>query len=141
MDAGPVNSYVWMHAMLIDIAVEDFSPKSRYRKTQIIAPPGAFREGRYNYNVVSDAFEPPMKSKHAVAVRAVKWVDLVTAQSRLICTKPDQILCEAQVINGVRIAIKAIPFEQIGTARVRVPRLIFEEFLTHKKLRNARRRK
>src|SRR5436305_15116460 len=105
--------------MIIDIAVEDFSPKSRYRETQVIAPPGAFRERRYNYNVVSDAFEPPMKSKHAITVRAVKWVDLVTAQCRLICAQPDQIPCEAQVINGVRIAIKAIPFQQIGTARVR----------------------
>jgi hypothetical protein len=65
--------------MVIDVAVEDFSPKSRYREPQIVAPPGAFSEGCYDYYVASDGLEPPMKSKHAIAVRTVKWVDLVTA--------------------------------------------------------------
>ena len=79
MDAGPVTSYLWIHPMVIDVDVEDLFPKPRYRKTQIITPPGAFSEGRYNYNVVSDAFEPAMKSKHAIVVRAVKRVEVITA--------------------------------------------------------------
>ena len=79
IDTGAVTRYLRIHPVVIDVAVEDFSPKPRHRETQIITPPGAFSEGRYDYNVSPNALEPPMKSKHAIAVRAVKWVDLVTA--------------------------------------------------------------
>ena len=67
LDTSAVTRYLRIHPMVIDVAVEDFSPKSRHRETQIVAPPGAFSEGRYDYNVLSDAVEPPMKSKHAIA--------------------------------------------------------------------------
>ena len=55
-DAAAIAGDLRIDPMVIDVAVEDLFPKPRYRKTQIITPPGAFSEGRYNYNVVSDAF-------------------------------------------------------------------------------------
>src|SRR5580704_1526249 len=73
-----------IHPIVIDVAVEHFSPRSGIRESDCVVVPGCLGQGRnYDY-VVAPALKPAMKCNDAVLVVYMEWVHVIALQCGLI---------------------------------------------------------
>lgn len=76
-----IARYHWINPVVIDVAVEDFNPRSRRRESnRVVVPSCLGKSCNYNY-VFPCALQPSVKCNDAVLVVDVKCVDIVTSQT------------------------------------------------------------
>src|ERR1700692_1475899 len=81
-----------IHPIVIDVAVEYFTPGTGEGKPDAVVVPRVFGKRRNHKQVLPAALPPPVKSNHTVLVVNVKRIDVVSTQRRIIPAQPDQSL-------------------------------------------------
>src|SRR5208282_2446119 len=139
-DAPAITGHDRVHPIIVNVAVEDFAPRSGKREADSIVIPGIFGEGCDDNYVLARTLEPPVEGSDAVLIVNVKRMDVLPTQGGIVPPQADQVLCEAQVVYHRRIAsgIEARPPNQIRRGRVATPLLVLKKLLPHEELRNSR---
>ena len=99
INRSAVSGHDRVHPVVIDVAVEYFSPRAAKRESDAIVVPGILSESCRHDDVLPGALEPTMKCDNPILVVNMKRIDMVAAQGRIVPAQPYQILRETQMIH------------------------------------------
>src|SRR4051794_40013697 len=84
IDTSAVARHNRVHPIVIDVAVEYFTPPTGKGKTNAVVVPCIFRERRNHNHILPAALQPALKGNYAVLVVNVKRIHVVPAQRGII---------------------------------------------------------
>src|SRR6266542_1449931 len=132
----------WIWKVIVEVAVENLSPAARPRKSDSIPVERELVEARNDHDVLTDAFDPALKCHDAIDIVMQERVNALASERRQLAAQRDEVGGERHVVRHLVVVLVVEPAEEDVQPLIRVvaPLFVFEELLTHKQLRDTRRR-
>src|SRR6266849_10629791 len=91
-----VPSYLWIHPIIVYVAVECFAPAATAGKTDTIAVAVKVRQVYHNDNVMPFIWHPAVKRQHTVFIVRVHHAKALTPQRRKLPAQLNQFTSKTQ---------------------------------------------
>src|SRR5580704_2724690 len=94
----------------VSIAIEHFLPLPGSREAEGVIEPSLLRQRADDDHVIT-RIEPAMECNHSVIISLYKWMNVLSAQGRMLPTQLDEVLRELEKLRRRRLVrLQTIPF-------------------------------